>query len=260
MSSGSSSNSRANLTRAGGDRHKDKKALIAVIEAVLVDSFSDAEIRRHFGLEVLDEISAEHREKLARSKAAGVYAAILDGWRAGMMGDLRLTGGVNIGGILRIGKIKAAGLVLVAEDIFGGDLKELGVPIYRRATLDNGYYAERVGIVSGSAVEAQLLALGWVLHWAGSGTLFYGPVVASVWGQVVQVPAIGGGMVAWPAYYRRWGTKNKTGPGFYVWAYRDAGGVEHPVHWRKIKINKVGNRLKSKIPNRFWADLNNVIY
>ena len=260
MASGSSPNSRANLVRTGGDRHQGKRALIAVIEASLAAELSDAEVRRHYGLEVSDEIRPAHRARMAAIKAPATYAAILDGWRAGMMGDLKETGGVNIGGILRIGKIKAAGLAIVAEDDAGQSLEQLGVPIFQRDTYANGFYAVMVGNVAGSPSEAQLLALGWFRSWAGGSALWFGPFAGVVWGDVVQVPKIGGGTVGYPVRFERWGTKKKSGAGFYVWAYVDGAGNERRVRWREVRINKVGNRLKSKIPNRFWADLNGVIY
>lgn len=78
MTRGVHANSRANLIRAGGDRTKGKKLVIAAIEKALREMPDGREIRKFFGLHAGQLLKDKHRARWAKVKAPIVYDAMVE--------------------------------------------------------------------------------------------------------------------------------------------------------------------------------------
>lgn len=78
MPRGVHANSRANLIRAGGDRTKGKKLVIAAIEKALREMPDGREIRKFFGLHAGQLLKDKHRARWAKVKAPVVYDAMVE--------------------------------------------------------------------------------------------------------------------------------------------------------------------------------------
>jgi len=207
----SGQNGAANLTRAGGDRYKDKRALIAVIREALEGALLDAEVRRWAGLPQGAPVSAARKRRMAKQKAPAVYDGIVLGltrgagepfvsWVTGSDGlQRKVKGGVNFGGVMKFGTIKPHSLGLVAVDVFGVSLASRGIEPYQAVVQSNGF-------VNG--------------EWHRYGT--EGP----------------------DGVTRAW---------FYV---EPASGLVERVLWQKQGGPAAGMRMKAKILDAFWCQLN----
>lgn len=207
----SGQNSAANLTRAGGDRYKDKRALIAVIREALEEGLTDAEIRKWSGLKPASEVSQARRRRMARQKAPAVYDGIIQGltrgagepfesWVFGSDGlQRRQKGGVNFGGVMKFGTIKPQSLQVLACDVYGVQLAGRGIVPYQVQVQDNGWYNGE---------------------------------------------------------FMRFGTRGSDGV-TRAWFYVEpASGLVERVMWQKQGGPAAGMRMKVKILDAFWVQLN----
>lgn len=276
MASGSSPNSRANLALAtGGDRYAGKRAMIEVIRLALLESMTDAEIRRFWGLKRGETLSAARRNRAAAAKSKQVYQAIIDGWTAGLKTDLNglklvniggawvqeKTNGISIGGIVRLGMGKPKKINLQAYDDYGETLESQGIQIFRRPTYDAGNYA--VLAFADATSRPVYLSRGWFSPWwaAGGTALFFGPTEVTADGRFMA-PSFNGTMSAFGGEYLRMGWKNPETGRRFAWAYIDpADGVERRANWwsdgGSLPVN-AKKKLKQEIPNLFWLELNGV--
>lgn len=236
----------ANLTRAGGDRYADKRALLAVIRGALEESLSDAEIRKFYGLKPGAPVSLAKRRRMARMKAGPVYDGLIAGLIAGATSPFEYWeqgqgGGVNFGGIMKFGTRAPKNFDLEAVDQWDVSLESRGVAIYQKPVPVNGYYASRATPAAG--------------YFEFDGAYWLGPVPFEnlVGGQGFY--AAGGGWVNVDPV--RWGTKGADDV-TRAWYYVEPGdGVERRVKWKGETWQSLGRpRIKAQILEAFWCELN----
>lgn len=246
----------ANLTRAGGDRYADKRALLAVIRGALEESLSDAEIRKFYGLKPGAPVSLAKRRRMARMKSGPVYDGLIDGliagatepfeyYEPGQFGPVhKRDGGVNFGGIFRFGTWHPQSVSVVAVDQWGVSLASRGIATYQKEVPANGYYATRATAAPGYFLFAGAYWLGpipWSDLVAGQG-FYQNPANQTGWVNVDLV---------------RWGTKGADDV-TRAWYYVEPGdGIERRVKWQSMGGPAAGlPRMKAKILEAFWCELN----
>lgn len=249
MPRGAHPNSRANLTRAGGDRYAGKRALIEVIRAALEEHLTDAEIRRWSGIGDERPLAPKHRAAMAAIKASAVYMAILDGWAQGMGEPLYdasgAPAGVRICG-LRLGQMPRKLVTVTATDGNGNALEDLGFARYQKIQPASGYYYWQPAGALNAEQQAQYAAAGWEVSADGSAML--GPFA-----EWQAAPAGTGG-------YFDWFDMGTVGADDLTraWFYRDAVNVEHRVVWESDVVVSGLARLKQVPLDTFFFELNGV--
>lgn len=246
----------ANLTRAGGDRYADKRALLAIIRGALEESLTDAEIRRFYGLKPGAEVTAARRRRMARMKSGPFYDGLIDALIAGALepfeywetppGGLpyKQRGGVNFGGIFRFGTYHPKSVSVVAVDQWDVSLSSRGVAMYQKPVPENGYYATRAAPAAG--------------YFEFGGEYWLGPIPFAdlVAGQGFYTNQAN--QTGWvPVDSIRWGTKGVDDV-TRAWYYVEPGdGVERRVVWKGSAVDVAGmQRFKAVILDSFWAELN----
>lgn len=247
----------ANLTRAGGDRFKDKRALLAVIRGALEEALSDAEIRKFYGLKPGAPVSLAKRRRMARMKAGPVWDGLIGGliagacepfeyYEPGQYGPVhKRDGGVNFGGIMKFGTWHPKTVSVVAVDQWGVSLESRGVAMYQKQVPENGYYATRATPGAG--------------YFEFAGAYWKGPIpYASLVGGVGYYEP-GGGWVN--VELVRFGTKGADDV-TRAWYYVEPGdGIERRVTWRRMGGPAAGlPRQKALILEAFWCELNGLTW
>lgn len=271
-----------NLTRAGGDRYADKKKVLGVIALALADGFSDIEVRRFFGLKAGDVVSLNRRKRMGNAKAPAFYKAMIEAFKAGALEDLtkgrrvlvdgvwvdRPNKGLNVGGVLRLGKVPCSGFRLTACDGVGVSLASRGIEIERVPADPTGLYIYfMMNPVDFAAYGAAFMAAGWRhpvapgLDGPESVGLLYGPLPGAVLNQSYPVPwptAAGGASSAVVDTQIKSSEADDFG-GPYCWAYVDADGVTKRVKWQGQDTGGGGFRLVVEVLDTFWCELNGVV-
>ncbi|MGV0950460.1 MAG: hypothetical protein ACOYB3_07270 [Azonexus sp.] len=239
-----------NMTRPGGDRYKDKWAIIAVIRGALEEALLDAEIRRYFKLQDGEQVTPAKRRKMAKHKAGLVYNGLISALKIGASEPFEKLetwsdgsqhvkkGGVNFGGILKLGMASPISMHLTARNESGEILAE--PTRYRRETIANGIYA--VGVPGGFSP--------WWFYGAQGG--YVGPIENAV--------VAAGRVLLNGVWYEMdvgpFGHKDIDGV-TRCWVYVDLAGRERRVDWNSGEMPAAGSdRLKTQILDAFWADLN----
>lgn len=238
----------ANLTRAGGDRFEDRRAMIAIIREALRVSLLDAEIRRYFRLQDGEPVTEAKRRRMARQKAPRVWQAMVNAWLIAAGEPLKKLvqqpdgsfrkrrGGLNFGGIMRIGRAPPVDLAIRATDEFGVSLASRGIEIYQKPVQGSGYRRY--------PLWANLPGF-WPV---GS------PDVIAANGYAYVIIAGNAERVV----FQRDGTKGADDI-YRAWFYVDPGQGEKRVRWKKLAGQASGvMRLKTEILDTFWCELNGV--
>lgn len=200
---GNNGNGAGNIVApSGGDRWADKKKIVMVISGVLVDSLSDIDVRRFFGMAPSDLVTVNKRRRMARLKAPLVYDSMIEavllasseeitgtytGWAwknsavvyltdqhfSGMVWDggkwvsrVEKTG-LNFGGIMRAGMCKREKLNLTACDSSGVPIGQLGAFVpFKSPAMANGVYVRAQFARSlWPSRRSAVLGAGWFLAW-----------------------------------------------------------------------------------------------
>ena len=285
-----------NLRRGAGlsDHYKDKRNLIRIIELALIESLTEVDIRKTLRVPHWVTIKENHRKRAAKVAAQRFWGAWIKALIAGAKEDLTPStfrqvqredgsigmefvppGGVNFGGIMRIGQRRKESFSVVPYEENG---------VYTLAQLAKKQFKVYLpGMVYGAVYvvcpwhegNAGAAARGWTLisyPWMENGDYpqywVYGPLADSTKEVVLYTPWDGqpaGAMVTYRYYantgagvLRTWaeGTREPGGDTAYVWCYQGNNGVTR-VRWEKVGgSSQVAKRIKALSMDTFWIELN----